>query len=86
MSAKIDALTRAKFILKLAGDASRNDGEVSAAILAQLREAERDPDFPNLYGALVPANYDSLTKLASDLQRRRLTDATHRYADLKKAR
>jgi hypothetical protein len=75
-----EARTKAEFIMKLAESASLRDEDAINAILAQLREAREADYFPYLYQRLVPGNFDSLTKLASDNARMRLKEATSLYA------
>lgn len=80
-----EALKRTDFIIKLAESQNLGDKEASQAILAQLRQLEGNTYFPYLYKKLVPANYDSTTKLASPRARQRLTEATRLYSEAKRA-
>ena len=70
-----------EFILKIARAPSMGDVEATEAILTQLRSVRNNPFFASMYERLVPANYDSTTKVLSEGARNRLTQATHLYAE-----
>jgi hypothetical protein len=84
MDASEEAMKRVRFIMKLAESHVLKDEGAIQAIFSQLKQAEGNSYFPHIYKQLVPANYDSVTKLASEMARKRLTAATHRYSESKR--